>query len=212
MANSFILSKKKYILLIILVIAVISGVVYLFTGGQSITGFRFQGPNSDQKMITITADRMVSEGGFPLFGSSPEVRLENGYIDLYAFQADASTKELKFGDLFSAETLASFPVKNVNTISAKPINIRIHDDKSTPTQLFAASATFRIKERDILLSGDVRVLSEPYLLTTDQLSVSPEKGTFRIDKHYVLRTSDKRFEGNQLVTDMLLRPIEPEKK
>jgi hypothetical protein len=205
------ISRKNGIIFVILVVAVISVIVYLSMSGKSIKGFRFYGPSEEQRMITMTADLMKTQKGFFSFGSGPTVLLENGYIDIYGFQTDASTKAFKFGDIFSPELFAAFPVKNFHVILAKPVTVRIHDEKSIPTQLFAASATFRLKERDILFNGDVRVLSVPFLLTTDQLILLPDKGLLKIDKPYVLRTSDKRTEGINLMTDIFLRPVDSSK-
>lgn len=205
------MTRKNGVLLIVLTVVIIMGTLYFTSREQSIKGFHFYGPTVEQRIISMTADRMVVQKDFFSFGSSPTVSLENGYIDVYCIQTNASTNAFKFGDIFSAETLASFPVKNLTNIYTKPITIRINESNSIHTQLFATSATFRIKERDILLKGDVRVLSEPYLLTTDQLIFSPDTGSFKIDKHYVLRTSDKRFEGDLLTTDIFLRPLNPAK-
>jgi hypothetical protein len=187
-------------------------ILFLAARDQTIKGFRFHGPSVEQQVISMTADRLIAKKGLFSFGAPPEVIFENGYIDVYGFRPDTSKKTLKFGDIFSAQTFDSFPVKNAAGISAKPVTIRIHDGKLVPTQLFAANALFRIKERDMILSGDVRVLSEPYLLTTERLVFYPDTASFKIDKSYVLRTSDKRFEGNGLTTDIFLRTLNPEGK
>ena len=96
------------------------------------------------------------------------------------------------------------PVKKTAVIIGKPIAVKIHVNQEIPTQIFAQEGTIRIKERDILLTGDVRVLSEPYLLLTEKLTFLAETGILQIGK-YVMRTSDQRTEGNQITTDIFLR-------
>jgi len=87
--------------------------------------------------------------------------------------------------------------------------VEIHDEQSAVTQISASSAAIRLKKRDIVFKGDVKVVSGSRILKTDRLRMLPEDFTIRADRHFVLNTTEKQLEGNQLTTDIFLKPISP---
>jgi len=113
----------------------------------------------------------------------------------------------RFDDIFSKESLPPLPGKRVSSVVLKPIIIELHDEDSVVTKISASSGIIRLKQRDILFRGNVRVISGSQILTTELLSMLPQEAIFRTDRHFILKTPEKQWNGNRLTTDIFLRPI-----
>ena len=189
-----------------------------------IRGFRYDAAYEGQKTISIMADRFSIDKkklGFFRFGLMNEARLENASIRIYARanlpakKADGSHNKassgqaLTFNNVFSKGTLPSFPIKRVSSILMEPVYVEIHDEQSVVTKISASSAAIRLTKRDILFEGNVRVVSGSRILTTDRLTVIPDNAAMKTDRHFVLNTTEKQLEGNQLTTDIFLKSISP---
>ncbi|HPJ97670.1 MAG TPA: hypothetical protein PK022_10190 [Syntrophales bacterium] len=200
-------SKKLKIYLVAGLIVIVAAVLLLMSTYSAKKGnqpFRFEAGEGNEKILTLRADRYHAASGLSgLFGSS-DLRLDNAYLDLYGARIKEGPGGLSLKNTISEEVFSAMPVKKTAVIIGKPIAVKIHVNQEIPTQIFAQEGTIRIKERDILLTGDVRVLSEPYLLLTEKLTFLAETGILQIGK-YVMRTSDQRTEGNQITTDIFLR-------
>ncbi|HOU77883.1 MAG TPA: hypothetical protein PLM69_07125 [Syntrophales bacterium] len=203
-------SAKKQKIYLAIGLAVVAGAILIFIGLYSSKKgnepFRFEAGSGADRSLSLRADRYRADSGFfGLFGGK-EIHLENAYLDLYGVRLQEGPAGLSLKNILSEESFNALPVKGIAVIRAKPIAVKIHDNQETPTQIFANTGAIRIKERDILLTGDVRVLSEPYLLLTDKLTFLPETGRLQAAK-YVMRTSDQRIEGDQITTDIFLKPV-----
>jgi hypothetical protein len=194
---------------------------------MAIGGLAFYGTSGGQKSISIKADRFVIEKkkfGFLSFSLINVARLENAVIDVYGlkagklnppssaspFPSGAQTgKTLNFDHVLSRESFSMFPTKNIGAIEAGPIIVNFHNENNVFTSLTASSGTVRLKEQDILFSGNVRVTSGPRELLTDQLMFLPQKGLFDVDKDYTLKTGDGTVQGKRLTTDIHLKPKKP---
>ena len=104
-------------------------------------------------------------------------------------------RDITFKDVFSRQTLASFPIKRISSIQMEPVYVTLHDEQSVVTQISAASAAIRLKKRDILFKGNVRVASGARVLTTGQLRMLAEKAVIKTDRHFVLKRPEKQYEG-----------------
>jgi hypothetical protein len=118
-----------------------------------------------------------------------------------------SQRGFRFNDIFSEESLPPFPVKRVSSVVLKPITIEVHDEDSVVTKISASSGIIRLKQRDILFKGNVRVISGSQVLTTELLSMLPQEAVLKTDRHFILKTPEKQWNGNRLTTDIFLRPI-----
>ena len=94
----------------------------------------------------------------------------------------------------------------------KPVCLELHDEQSSVTKISAASAVIRFKKQYVFFKGNVRVVSGERVLTTSRLSLFPEKAVIRTDQHFILKTSEKKLEGKQLMSDIFLRPVFSSKK
>lgn len=191
---------------------------------HDIRGFRFDGTHEGKKTISIKADRFSIDKkklGFFRFGLMNVARLENAFIHIYGSRGlpgknpDESHSNIKsrqsltFKNVFSKEALPSFPIKRISSIVMEPVYVELHDEQSVVTRISAASAAIRLKKGDILLKGNVRVASGARVLTTDQLSMLPEKAIVKTDQHFVLKTPEEQYEGDHLTTDIFLRSGTP---
>ena len=59
----------------------------------------------------------------------------------------------------------------------------------------------------MILYNNIQVKSGPLSLTTDRLSIFPEKGLFEIDDKFVLQTQDETITGEKLTTDFFLAVV-----
>lgn len=190
---------------------------------HEIRGFRFYSTSDGKKIISIKADSFSIQKkklGFFRFGLMNEARLENAFIHMYGRgrKPDESDNNLKpweyltFNNVFSRDALPSSRIKRISSIVMEPVHIELHDEQSVVTKISAASAAIRLKKRDIFFKGDVTVVSGSRLLTTDQLSMLPEKAVMKTDRHFILKTPEKQWEGHRLTTDIFLRSLTPQEK
>ncbi|OIP90162.1 MAG: LPS export ABC transporter periplasmic protein LptC [Syntrophaceae bacterium CG2_30_58_14] len=115
--------------------------------------------------------------------------------------------EFDFGGLFAEETFSSlFPVRNIAEIEVSPVTVRLHNDKSLLTEITAARASVRLKDKEILFTGNVRVSAGSSELTTEHLSFLPGTSRLRTDHPFVLKRGDRTLEGTSLTTDLFLQP------
>lgn len=187
---------------------------------HEIRGFHYEANYKGKRTISIKADRFTIQKkklGFFSFGLINEARLENAHIHIYGRgrlpgnNPDGShnnvklRQDLTFNGVFSRESLPRFPRKRISSILMEPVCVELHDEQSVVTQISASSAAIRLKKGDIVFKGDVRVVSGSRVLTTDQLSVLPEKAVIKTERHFMLKTPEKQWEGHQLTTDIFLR-------
>ncbi len=119
---------------------------------------------------------------------------------------------LTFKDVFSKGNLPSFQVKKISSIVMEPVCLEFHDEQSSVTRISAASAVIRFKNRYIFFKGNVRVVSGERILTTSRLSLFPEKAVIRTEQHFILKTPEKKLEGERMTSDIFLKPVFSSKK
>jgi hypothetical protein len=98
-------------------------------------------------------------------------------------------------------------VKRVSSILSEPIQLILHDEASVVSEIYAASATIRLKERDVFFKGKVRVLSGARTLLTETLSLDPVKGELRSEDQAVLKSARQTVENKGIVTDFFLNLV-----
>ena len=226
-------TKLVLFLLVIPAVALIGGVVLqrLLSGPDvrqeqrkgaqpeyrmQIEGLRFYGMNQGRRVVSITADRFTlrrGKIGFFSTGLTRTAQIENAIINIYAVatapssrHAPPSAGEFDFGCLFAEETFSSlFPVRNIAEIEVSPVAVHLHNDKSVLTRIIAAKASVRLKDKEILFTGNVRVSTGSSELTTEHLSFLPGTSRLRTDHPFVLKRGDRTLEGTSLTTDIFLK-------
>ncbi len=196
-----------------------------------ITGFQFDGHRGGKRVITIKADQFTIEKGKmgPLrVGLWNVAKLKNGIIHLYGSSTSSSevspsktgfgtslgeegekpaVRRLELRDVFHNESIPSFGVKRVSSILSEPIQLILHDEASVVSEISAASATIRLKERDVFFKGNVRVLSGARTLLTETLSLDPVKGELRSEDRAFLQSPRQAVENKGIVTDFFLNLV-----
>jgi hypothetical protein len=115
--------------------------------------------------------------------------------------------EFDFGGLFAEETFSSlFPVRNIAEIAVSPVTVHLHDDRTVLTRIIAAKASVRLREKEILFTGQVRVSSGGAELTTEQLALLPGTSRLRTDHPFVLKRGNRTLAGTGLTADLFLEP------
>ena len=202
---------------------------YISSGPSlQITGVRYDGNREGTKSISIRADKFTIERkrlGFFRLSLFNVAKLKNAIIDVYGerikpsenavmlskvpssgkSQSNPQSPRLSFKSLFTAEALPSSSVKRISSLLIEPVCLNLHDEKSLVTQIIASSANIRLRNRDVLFEGDVRVKSRTATLKTGRLILLPENGLLRAEGHFILETPEKRLEGEQFTTNIFLK-------
>jgi hypothetical protein len=200
-----------------------------------IRGFQFVGHHEGRKVLSIKADAFTIEkmrlGHFRL-SLLNVARLRNGTIDLYGEwpEKDRSvpspssaegtpspskaqgSDRVTFGDAFLKKSLPSFGVKRVSSITIEPVTVKLHAERHTLTEISAASATIRLKNRDVLFEDEVRVLSGSRQLKAHTLSLMPRDATLESAGPYELTISGNTMRGEGFESDIFLRPLSRARK
>jgi hypothetical protein len=196
-----------------------------------IRGFQFVGHHEGRRVLAVKADEFTIEklklGHFRL-NLLNVARLQNGIIDIYGKSKEiekrvashATAREapspptgtqgperVTFGHAFLEKSLPSFGVKRVSSITIQPVTVKLHDEKGPLTEISASSGTIRLKTRDLLFEGEVRVLSGPRVLEADSLSFMPRDARLECTGPYALTTSGNTRRGEGFESDIFLRPV-----
>ncbi|HDH98908.1 MAG TPA: hypothetical protein ENF70_07240 [Deltaproteobacteria bacterium] len=189
---------------------------------QRITGFRFQGFHDGKKVITIKADKFTIEKkklGFFRLALMNEARLANAFIRIFCEEAPTTPGDSKassnsrpgqsmsFGHVFSKDSLPPMAVKRVFSVMMAPVRIEVYEGKSLVTAISARTGTIRLRRREILFKGSVKVVSGARVLKTDQLRVIPDRGVLRTDYPFVLKDHENRINGKHLLANLFLNPL-----
>ena len=185
---------------------------------HEITRFYFNSIVNGRKILSIEADRFSinkKKLGFLSFGLMDVAMFKNATIQIFGKNIEAKhhtgqqnqPQSVTFNDILQKDAFHAFSTKRVLSVEMEPVCIKLHDDTAVVTEITANSATIRLKNRDILFKGHVRVISGPKLLTTSQLKLFPENSIIETDRHYILKTNEKQIEGQQLTTDIFLKTV-----
>ena len=199
-----------------------------------IGGFQFEGHHEGRRVIRIQADVFTIEKmklGHLRVGLLNVARLRNGFVDLFGEplkgggaapgrkdapqragepeSAPGGNPSVAFKNVFQKESLPSFGVKRVASITIEPITLRLHQGGSLVTEITAPSAAIRLRERDILFKGGVRVVSGARVLETQELSLLPGQGKIITHGPALYRTPEGRVEGKALEADIFLGSVTP---
>jgi hypothetical protein len=191
-----------------------------------IDGLRFFETRHGRKVVSITADRfMLGRGkiGFFSTGLTRRATIQNATIEIYADAQPSAPvgtkpapegrphdippgKNVAFNGLFAGETFSTLlPVRNIAEIVISPITLTLRNENTVLTSITAVKATVLLRERRILFTGQVRVLSGKTELTTEQLVFIPETSRLQTNHPCILKREDMVSEGSSLTTDIFLR-------
>jgi len=193
-----------------------------------IRGFHFDGHFDGKKVLSIKAEKFTIEkkklGPFSL-GLFHVANFRDAVIDIYGRpgtfagipeedslekssegkgRSPGGARPVTFRDVFKKEALPFLPTKRVASVIMEPVCLNLYDERALVTRITASSATIRMKNRDVLFEGNVRVITGKRRLRTDQLSLLPETAMLRVEKHFTLETPEKRLDGENLSTDIYL--------
>jgi len=199
---------------------------------HEIQGFRYAGNLDGKKVISIKADRFSIQKkklGFFRFGLLNEVRFDNAFVHIYGrikpvkktgdpiahnrpqiargrpqIARGRPQKNLTFNALFTKDSLPSFPVKRISSIVLQPVYVALHDEQSEVSRISAASAVIRLRKKDILFKGNVKVLSGSRVLTTDRLRMLPARAVIETEGPFVMQTPERRLKGQHLTSTIFL--------
>lgn len=184
-----------------------------------IKGFKFDRSNNGKNILSIKADKFTIEKkklGFFRLGLINVAKFENAVIDVYLKRKSSSDESKPLGndwdflgeDLPSLrDAFPSFSKKRISAVIMEPVCLNLRGERSLLTQLTSKSAIVRLKKRDLLFEGNVRVLSGDKSLITERLNFSPENFVMKTKRHFILKTSDKKLEGDQLTVDFFLNAV-----
>jgi lipopolysaccharide assembly outer membrane protein LptD (OstA) len=108
------------------------------------------------------------------------------------------------------DALPSFSTKRIFSIIIEPVCLNLQDENSLLTQITSNSAIIRLTKQNILFKGGVQVVSGDKSLITERLNLFTENSVMKADRHFILKTSEKKIEGNHITVDMFLNVVKDE--
>lgn len=191
-----------------------------------IDGLRFFDTRQGRRVVSITADRFeLRRGriGFFSTGLTRRAIIKNAVIEIYADarQGDPvdaqpapegarrnvpTGENVAFSGFFAEDTFSALlPVRNTAEIEISPIRLTLRGGRTALTSITAVRAAVLLRDKRILFTGQVRVVSGNADLTTEQLAFIPETSRLQTDRPYILKRGDTVREGVGLSTSIFLR-------
>ena len=197
--------------------------------GPIMKGFQFSKYQEGQKALSIrAAEFSVEKKKIGFFKLSPfkVATLRNAEIDFYGktnrpdnrinqphnpLSGNASNtadkNEISFKGLLSQEILPPSALKGSISATCEPVKINLYIDDAPVTMIQAEKANVDPKGRRMILHNNIQVKSGSLSLSTDRLSIYPEKGLFEIEDKFVLQMQDETIRGEKLTTDFFLAVV-----
>lgn len=181
-----------------------------------IKGFGYDGRHEGRKVLEITADRLIIKRkklGFFSIARLKDLRLENAVVRLYPMALEHEKKGLDETQASAFDAVISqidWPVvraKRITSVRMAPVRVELWDNQTVMTRIVAATATIRLKPRDILFKKRVKMDSGPRTLTAQMLSLCPDKLGVEVIGVYELTTPDGLKTGERLKTDFYLNVL-----
>jgi len=201
---------------------------------HEIRGLHFSANVHGRTVLCIDADRFTIEKkkiGFFRFGLVNEARFQNAQIKLFANPRSASSTTLHevsfskhtqsdimtstrptFAGAVTQTALPEMPVKRIGNLVCRPVKIDLYEGDMLTSQIKADTAEVGLRERTIIFTGHVRVVSGKNRLATERLIFFPETGLLRTDTTFVLQREGRPTRGSNLLVDILLNPMDLYKK
>jgi hypothetical protein len=191
-----------------------------------IDGLRFFETRQGRRVVSITADRFeLGRGriGFFSTGLTRRAMIKNAVIEIYADARQDDPigakpapegkrrnipigENVAFSGLFAGDAFSTLlPVRNTAEIEISPIRLTLRNERTVLTSIAAVRATVLLRDKRILFTGQVRVLSGNAELTTEQLSFIPATSRLQTDRPYILKRGNAVREGAGLSTSIFLR-------
>jgi hypothetical protein len=195
-----------------------------------IRGGHFCSFRNGKKIIVLNTEKLSIQKqstGYFRFSLLEEIRIKNAFIELYDSATDSNrmvnssdtatkassftnssetaTESSSFNGVFSKDFLRFFPIKRAISIRIEPVHIELHKNNSVVSRISSETSEIRVKQGDIHLKGNVRIISRDKTLTADSISFNPDNSTFSTDQYFTLETPHKNWKGKGLVTDIYLQ-------
>jgi len=143
---------------------------------------------------------------------SPSLSSENNAVKTLSRQttskkAHPGKTDFTLRDVFSRQAMpAVFTSKKLAFIVAEPVSLEVYDENAVITRFIADRGSFNLRQREIRLSGNVRVTSGDKTLETAELAIHPKYAMLKAMGDFVFRSPDGQYTGKRLITDIQLKP------
>ena len=219
----------KYFLYFVLIVTV-AGTIFLFNRNRTlptrdtqqeashqkylkyrlqIKGFKFDSFDDGEKVLSIKADKLTVEKkklGFFRLGLINVAIFKNAVIDVYLKRKLSGNDPDFIREALPSlkDAFPSFSTKRISSIIIEPVCLNLQDENSLLTQITSNSAIIKLTKQNILFKGGVQVVSGEMSLITERLNLFPENSVMKTDRHFILKTPEKKIEGNNITVDMFL--------
>lgn len=178
-----------------------------------IEGFNFYSLENGENVLSIKADKFTVEKkklGFFRLGLINDAIFENGIIDVYLKKKTVINDDshLTGNSLPSLkDALPSLSSKKISSIVVKPACLNLRNEKSLITQITSNSAAIKFTNQNIYFEGNVQVVSGDKNLITERLIFFAENSIMKTSNHYILKTAEKKMEGDTIKLDIFLNVV-----
>jgi hypothetical protein len=193
---------------------------------HAIKGLRLSSIVGGQRQFFLKADAFAihkKKLGYLKIGLLNEARFEGVLLRLYGNDRLVENPEDKRGipgpsfelpDLtagFNKEggPLAVLPGGRLSGIVMRPVIVELYHDDDLLTKITADKAYLRVRNRQIVFEGQVRMASRDRWLTTRRLSLAPQTALVSVMTAYRRSHAGQVEEGRSLQTDLCLNPQNP---
>lgn len=230
-----ILKFYKYFLYFLLIV-VVAGTIFVFKRNRTlairdtqqevsrqkyfkyrlqIKGFKFDSFDDGEKVLSIKADKLTVEKkklGFFRLGLINVAIFKNAVIDVYLKRKLSGNDPDFIREALPSlkDAFPSFSTKRISSIIIEPVCLNLQDENSLLTQITSNSAIIRLTKQNILFKGGVQVASGDKSLITERLNFFTENSVMKADRHFILKTPEKKIEGNRITVDMFLNVVKDE--
>ena len=119
--------------------------------------------------------------------------------------------DIAFKGIVSQKTMLPSALKGSISGIFRPVKINLHIDDVLVTKMKAEKAIIDPRNRRLVLSDNVHVLSGTSVLSTNRLAIYPETGLFEVVEEYELKTQGETVSGDKLTTNFFLKKIDRRK-
>ena len=161
--------------------------------------------------LQLKADRFLirkKKLGLIRFGLAQEGLFENAEMSFFSKEKSSSLQEVS--DFSLSEILPSSDTnysKRLVSLVMTPVSIFFYDENNKVSQIHAKSASFRMKRKEVVLSGEVSMTAGGKHIKTNKLIFFPAKEEIYIPGNFSLEIQGVEKTGGPITSDVFLNSV-----
>ena len=175
---------------------------------HDIAEFRYTRSKNTRRMYSIQADRFrvqKKKMGLMRFALIKEIIVDNAEIDFYKPSDQKINFQILTQDLKDSKTTGGMIPKSTGKVIFSPVILQIlSQEGQVLSRICAGSATFNLKNKQIVFDRNVQIHSGNRILNAASLTVISKEGQLIARQNVILKTPSRTITRDVLETDMFL--------